>query len=232
MGTANSENGVRLFRAYSVMARYRGHKDVSFQWRMLNRVQSVAPYAELIVNYEILDRLEQLHLENFLDEAFTAEEIVELRNCLSKIQQASLQVEELSLPLRDTGVADPQTFLALSRQEIHLLGEDEDYDLPFQVYGRYDLSQHEVSEEDPEEAIRLGAMYLQEGLKALGIAAEQDLDAASGSFSAARLTEVALKLREERGLEVSLLRPRTPAADQAELDELAYILKAYLPERP
>jgi hypothetical protein len=85
---------------------------------MLNRVQSVAPYERLIAGYRDLDRLEQLHLENFIDEAFTEQEITLLAAYLNKRYQWELAVEEVTLPIHDANLANPNAFPALSSQQL------------------------------------------------------------------------------------------------------------------
>jgi len=230
--SVDSESRVRLFKVSTVMARYQGHKDVEFHWFMLNRAQPVASYQILIAGYEYLDRLEQLHLENLIDEAFTAQEIQALGAYLKEAHKSALVVEELTLPIQDTSLININALPALGRQDIYMLSEDTHYGLPFKVYGRFDLSQHEAIDEDQDEVSQqqLGVLYLQAALKALGVAEEMDLAAAEGEFSEARLSEVASKLRKEQGFHLSGL-PEQENPTQPEIDDV-YLLKAYLSDRP
>lgn len=227
--SVDTGNTIRLFAAFSVLVHFQGHKNVIFQWFRLNRKEPVAPYQQLIASYQLLDRLEQLHLESFIDEAFTEQEILELREHLRKARNLSLQIEELSLPIQQSALTNPFAFLAQSKQTLYMLNqEDKDYDLPFLACGRYDLSQHEPIDEDLEEAHRLGLFYVKETLKALSIAAESDFDSADGRFSEAKLREIVARLRAEQGLEVNALLPRDPPSQPPQPDDMAYLLNTYL----
>ena len=207
--SVDSDDRVRLFRATTIMAQHQGYKNVVFHWLVLTRAQPVAPYERLITGYQELDKLEQLRLENFIDEAFTTQEIAALAVYLKKTAWSEPEVEELTLPIDDINLANPNAFLAISSQQLYMLSKDAGYDLPFQVYGRYDLSQHEPSPEDQEGDYRgLGVRYLQASLKALGIATEPEFMSPNGRFSEVRLTALALRLRQELGLQVSSMPPQ------------------------
>lgn len=198
----SNDDSVRLFRASTVKPEYRGYKNVVFHWFMLNRAQPVAPYEMLIADHQALDRLAQLHLENVADEAFTEQEIAALGSYFKAHHHTELAVKALALPLQVEGSVNPNAFTALSSQALYMLSPEEGASLPFAVYGRFDLSRHDPIDEDEKEAQRLGVLYLQESLKTLGLAAEQDFAAVDGKCSEAKLIEVVLKLREE-GLQVS-----------------------------
>lgn len=100
-------------------------------WFYVERKLPIAPYEHIIKDY---DPLKCKDAETSVNEFFTGLEIEMLRNYISDL---SLEVKEVDLPL-------PSNCIPLSHspsgggEGYYLLSEQEDYNLPFKVWGYYD----------------------------------------------------------------------------------------------
>ncbi len=148
---------MKLFRARSVVNDFREFDEVEIDWFYVGRKQPVAPYEELIADYQsIVEDWELQFAEQAVDEYFTEEEIKVLRTYLQdRPDGLELEVTEIPLPAHvrqmmpfgATPMGGAQDCIVLARQSNY-------HPLPFKVHGFYDLrlcEPFEPSEPEPEE---------------------------------------------------------------------------------
>lgn len=187
---------IRLFGARSRVPIFQGREKVDFIWFMCNRREPVAPYAELIEGYAELtapDRRQQL--EGYIDEFFTAEEIEALADYVRQAHDLELTVKEKRLPLS----LEKQNVLPLvhrtmnTGQDFYMLCKEEGYDLPFDVWGLYDIRHcgYIIAQQKTERLN--GVAFVRHALRALGVEMELTAD---------QIDEVVLHLYEDHGLRV------------------------------
>ena len=132
--------GTKLYKVYSTIddwphraERYNG---VSVTWYVREREEPPVPYEEAI---EAPDRVSHIYLQSLLDGLFTEKELSMFRKYLAEKHGNKVSAKVVELPL--TGCEMAVWDLPLdSRRNIHLLDEEECYDLPFKVGGWYDIS--------------------------------------------------------------------------------------------
>jgi len=157
-----------LFNVTTTINEFRGCKDVCIQWFMVDRDVPVGPYAELIEDYEHLDTEEKgwglrQYAEDCVNELFTAEEADALLAYLDQhhptdsthyLSSAKLPIERGVVGVGALAVGGPTDFLMLS--------ERDSWNLAFEVWGYYDLRQHEPAaggELERSRAFRSGTLF-------------------------------------------------------------------------
>ncbi|MDY0042029.1 MAG: hypothetical protein RBS57_17085 [Desulforhabdus sp.] len=160
-----TESTLRLFRAHStgnITRRGQVYHDVKFNWYCVERPEPVAPWEDLIANS---NRLEERHLNALKKDVsryFTEEEIVRLGNYLQERYGLELSSEEVALPIKRKGV-----FFAEGDEVIYdfiELSEQENYHLPFKVWGYYTITGC-LSSPD----LNNGVLFLQKSFELLGL---------------------------------------------------------------
>ena len=126
-------------RASKFIHRERVYDFVEFHWFVVYRETSTFSYDELMESYK--NKLDNSYYtsEGNISELFTEEEAYALKEYLlrilgheSDIEEANLLLESYTLPYED---------IVLGHQEgFYRLNEEEGYDLPFVVWGYYDVS--------------------------------------------------------------------------------------------
>ncbi len=181
------EHGPRLFRAYSTGDFAKGdliYTEVKFNWYCLDRTAAHIDYSTAIAEYAALGDRERRHLERTIDRYFSETEVWQLRDYLASIFSLGLEVEEVSLPIRERsylfeeGSSVIYDFLELS--------ERESYDLPFKVWGYYTLA-HSLAAPSMQSGIEL----LRKAFEALRL---------SMAFSDDDLSRVLSRIYREDGL--------------------------------
>jgi hypothetical protein len=133
---------IDLYHVYSTVKEFHRHRDVRFEWFILDRGGAVGPYAELIAGYDPPTYYDWP--ETAVNELFTADEARMLVEYLDKhhrtesvqsIERADLPFAPNTMPYVAIPVGGPQDFLMLS--------ERDEWPLPFKVWGYYDLRQHD-----------------------------------------------------------------------------------------
>jgi hypothetical protein len=134
-----------LFTVTTMTPEFRGCQDVTLSWFVVDRSSPVVTYTEAIAGYDAIDKDYRFLAEGAVDEYFTFEEAQALVEYLTRehpgdgheISRVSLPIEENIMGIGAIPVGGPQGFLMLSKRE--------GWNLPFQVYGYYDLRQHEAA---------------------------------------------------------------------------------------
>jgi len=126
---------IQLFRVYSLLPEFDGHKNVAMNWFVSERKEPlVLPYESLIEEYDASNS----YPRGALDEMFTEAEANALVGYLKEFYGDNPKIEKQSLPIPSNrmgngaiAVGGPQDFLMISKRET--------YRLPFEVFGYYDL---------------------------------------------------------------------------------------------
>lgn len=180
-------DAAKLYTAYSVGNLTRGEKvyhDVKFHWYCLERTDAVLPDEEVIADYDKLDEKQRRALQRDVRRYFTAEETRSLAAYLEEKYGLELVAEAVALPVRergrffDEGDAVIYDFLELSEQE--------DYPLPFRVWGYYSIETCLTS-----PSLENGVLFLQKAFHLLHMTV---------GFDKAALQEVVKDLYQEHDL--------------------------------
>lgn len=126
-------------RASKFSHRERLYDFVEFHWFVVYRETSTFSYDELIESYKKKLDNSYYFSESNISELFTEEEACALKEYLLRtldyepiVEEANLLLESYTLPYED---------IVLGHQEgFYRLNEQEGYDLPFVVWGYYDVS--------------------------------------------------------------------------------------------
>jgi hypothetical protein len=131
-----------LYRVTSTVSEHRGHEDVTFSWFVQDRREPVFPYEEVIEGYDP-DAEGVGYAEGAVDELFTLTEANVLADYLWRAWgDDSVEITEVPLPLSGNTMPIGAIPMGLE-QDVFMLSETKGYDLPLDVWGYYDLRQHE-----------------------------------------------------------------------------------------
>jgi len=133
----------RLFRvtskAYDLPHKGRIYDAVEIFWFVVYRVNSAISHEQLIKNYvQDLNNLDYVS-ENNLYELFTEEEAGALKEYLLKVHEKGYKIKEvdLSLEVYTLGYGD---MILEEKEGYYKLNEEDRYNLPFVVWGYYNVS--------------------------------------------------------------------------------------------
>jgi len=173
---------IKLYSVSTVAPVFRAHKDVDISWYITDRSEPVAPYEQLITGYHKLDESDREYSEGYIDELFTAKEAEQLKDYLQDVLGVDeVLIEEHKLPLgRDLHriseesqrwvkdelgiyipIEDPSGWMPYGAipvggsSDMLELDQMEEYDLPFGVWGYYDLEGYELDVEHTSSSYRL-----------------------------------------------------------------------------
>ncbi len=138
---------VKLYRACSVIDNYHGRDGVTFLWFVVNRDKPVAPYEELIANYQELEQHQDqeqgtlAYLEGYVNELLTEEEVEELKAYLESRHNTELKLEEVEIPVQDSNLCPLGAMPAGGGQDFYMLSREEGYSLSVPIWAYYDLRQ-------------------------------------------------------------------------------------------
>jgi hypothetical protein len=162
--------GFLLYRAYSVMdflEEETVYHDVRVNWYVLERKEPVAPYGDMIADYHELDERSRLILEADVNRYLTETEVKALYAYLQEQRGLDLFVNPVNLPVSDRGAmfipGKPVVY------DFFQLSEEENYDLPFKVWGYYSLAGAMTS-----PLLKNGVVFLRRALEILGIQSNAD----------------------------------------------------------
>lgn len=134
---------IKLFRAKSIVE-CRGYKGVTLYWFVEGREQPLAPYSELIKDY---DPTEPSYAEGAIKEDFSEEEIKLFEEYFNRMHPGDkLEIKEVDLPISH----DMAGFGAIGSGVLdgyYDLYREEGYNLPFKVSAYYDLEDNEDFQE-------------------------------------------------------------------------------------
>jgi hypothetical protein len=180
----------RLFKAYSVsdlMRDERIYHNVRFNWYRLERDRPMAPYRDLIADYDKLDEMTRHTLEADVNRYLTEEEIRALQDYLMGQYNLPVFVNEVSLPVKEVGCFQSRRNVLV--YDFLELSEEEGYFLPFKVWGYYSLT-HCLSSPSLEK----GMYFLHRALEYMGM---------DNAVENARLKAVVKSIYEDEGLYVT-----------------------------
>jgi hypothetical protein len=135
---------IELFHVSSVAPSLKGHRNVAIGWFVDKRQQPLdLPYTSLIENY---GGAASRYQEGALEELFTKAEAEALANYLREhYDDNSVLIERAALPL-------PSNIIGLGAcpagggPDFLLISENDDYRLPFEVWGYFDTRHAEPEE--------------------------------------------------------------------------------------
>lgn len=166
-----------LFRARSFIETLpRGEvvfRDVAVHWFHVGAREASRPYERLIDGYNALDEPQRAYARRHIDELFTAQEVEQLRRYLDRLDTQTvrygtingqrLHADEAVLPLPG-GTAGYTDHPVGGTADVYRLAEHDGYDLPFAVYGYFDLSMPWLGDK-----IEQSVDYLRRALQSLGV---------------------------------------------------------------
>jgi hypothetical protein len=134
---------IKLFRVVSTVNNFphrgRTYDGVEIHWFVVYRENPIASYEKLINGY-LKDRDNPLYIsEKNLQELFTEEEADALKEYLSKKhgEECDIREADLSTEIDPWGYGDKTPAY---REGFYRLNQEDGYDLPFVVWGYYDIS--------------------------------------------------------------------------------------------
>ena len=138
---------IKLYQGRSLIQLNKKYK-IQCYWFCVNRYKPFAPYAELIKDYD--PRKNGIKVaQRGVDSFFTEQEIEMLDHYLNT-RKMDLEVEEFkNLPVESNFVGIIDAPLGGGAKELILSEEEEDYSLPFEVWGYYDCKDQEDLVESP-----------------------------------------------------------------------------------
>lgn len=145
---------LKLYRAYSIIDDFLGYGQIKVHWFCEHRNGSIGPHDQLIQDYM---PGENLYAEVSIDECFTEEEIEQLREYLERVHGDKLHAIEVNLPMPECMPYGAIGALCIFKpdgeisavEDYYMLNEEEEYSLPFKVWGYFD------TEEPADEAEEL-----------------------------------------------------------------------------
>jgi hypothetical protein len=158
-GSSNS-NVPALYRAISVVHRfpYRGsrYNCVSIYWFVDRRETPVAPYEQVIEGYANLSERDQHMAQTIADEALTAEEVELLREYLHRVHDDCIWTRSVDLPIKNVNGTMPFGGVpAGGGCDFYMMPEEDGYDLPFRVWGYFDVRDCPIAPERPDQGVNL-----------------------------------------------------------------------------
>ncbi len=127
---------MRLYKAWSVVDNFSGQEQVRLDWFVVGRTVPLAPYAELIQNYD--EEVEDSCYDQILvNELFAESELEELRAYLARSHRLDLQSEELIMPVKSGGLSYGLLLIS-GEKDFYTLADEEGYNLPLSILGHYD----------------------------------------------------------------------------------------------
>jgi hypothetical protein len=170
---------------------YLGRDEVRFNWFCAQRTKPLAPYQDLIKNYDPAGK-DAIYDRQTIDEYFSEEEANELENYLTRVHRTRLYLEEIELP-SEGGLLPLKSVPAEGLRDFYQLQQEEGYPLKIPVWGFYTLEgcpeTKDLLKGTREEAN--GVLFIQQALKALNL---------PSSFEKAFLEDVVRFLFHAEGL--------------------------------
>jgi hypothetical protein len=158
---------VRLYKAWSVVDNFMGQDQVRLDWFVVGRTVPLAPYAELIQDYD--EDIEDSCFDQVLvNELFTESEGEELRTYLDRSHQLDLQLEEVAVPVKPGGLSYGLLLIS-GEKSFYTLADEEGYNLRLSILGHYDVKGIAASVSLSDKDISMGTVYLQKVFRHLNL---------------------------------------------------------------
>ncbi|HSE83135.1 MAG TPA: hypothetical protein VLB01_01140 [Thermodesulfobacteriota bacterium] len=150
-------------RVSKFIHRERVYDFVEFQWFVVYRETSTFSYDELIESYR--NKLDNSYYisESNISELFTEEEADALKEYLLRTLNHECEIEEANLLIESYTLAYEDIILG-HEEGFYRLNEEEGYDLPFIVWGYYDVSYAEDI-----SWLEYGMKFIERALNRVGI---------------------------------------------------------------
>lgn len=194
---------IKLYRATTMVDNYHGRDQVCFNWFCSKREQPVAPYEELIQDYQP----GHLYAEDYVKELLTEAEVEELRAYLAReygSELDSVKEAELPAPLNFMGYG---ALPAGGGQDFYMLDRTPGYDLSIPIWAYYDLRDCPDTVHFQPQQREAGAKFVELLLAKLEMAKREPQD----------YETLAESIYEESGLYV--IQGKTPAELLADRDK-------------
>ncbi|HEB71203.1 MAG TPA: hypothetical protein ENI77_01105 [Nitrospirae bacterium] len=133
----------RIYRAYSARENYKNRDSVIVDWFCLSREGPVAPYDELILNYNDLSGGEKARARKLADNFLTEPEIAELKEYIESGTGFDVRISEVKTPFED-GRKIPdyaETAKTDADGDYFHLSEKQGYNLTVPISGFADLGE-------------------------------------------------------------------------------------------
>lgn len=159
----------RLYRAWSMVDNFRGYNQVKLNWFVVGRQKPVAPYEDLIRDYQEDDEIWYDHI--YVKELLTESEVEELRDYIKKTHNSELQTEIIELPVK-RGILSYGLLMMAGQGDFYFLADEKDYNLSVPILAYYDLEGCPAvpPEETPQEETKnAGIQFLELFLKEMGL---------------------------------------------------------------
>jgi hypothetical protein len=141
-----------LYRVRSTVKEFRGHRDVCLNWFMSRRAQPVAPYADLIADYAEIEHEFRCYAEWLVDEMFTEDEANALFAWLQQNREGENAIERIPTPIKAKHEMGYGSIPVGDLEDLLVISKADDWNLPFEALGYYDLRFYERMEGSPQEA--------------------------------------------------------------------------------
>lgn len=172
---------VRLFRTWSIIDNFKGKNGVVFNWRCRYREKPVAPYSELIRDYDPSCESAQYE-EEYVDELLTEDEVNELKKYLKEVHNTDLYIKEIELPVdfknkfksQGVPIGDCKGYLPFSSMLVghtnfYMLNKEKEYNLNIPIWAYYDLENCLPTVEIERKQLKDGIKYVEVLLKELDV---------------------------------------------------------------
>ena len=95
-----------LYSVTTVMKEFDGYKNASFHWFYCDARTIPRPYADLIENYNGMNRLRAVYAEGYIDESFTLDEARALKDYLDRTfaHKGTTTIKKRKLPITNNVV--------------------------------------------------------------------------------------------------------------------------------
>lgn len=189
---SNEGSKPELYEAWSVINNFLGCDKVPIHWYYIDSGQRRRlQYHNLIADYDKIENSEdEINCYGeYIDELFSEDEIEQLKIYLEKSHNVSLLTKRIEFPV---DIINKETeFLSLWCGAMNVLNltDDNNYNLPFKVWGQYQTYRCPPSVQLPEQELNILMKYSNELLNSMGI-----------SVPAADLENILKKLYDEYGL--------------------------------
>lgn len=134
-----------LFHAYTVTDEFphRGGKynGVEITWFMETRDKLIVSPSDVISDYFSMDDRDRFYAEDYIGSLFTLDEISQLSAYLSgQDDRGEFESRLVKFPVqRSDGLVSAGTMAVGGSDDFYMLNEEEEYSLPFKVWGYFDV---------------------------------------------------------------------------------------------
>ena len=145
-----------LYWVHSQVANFHGYKNVWIAWFMHKRPRQLfgpegslgVPYAAVIRGYDEADESGRLYCEGAVEERFTIDEARSLVDWLREHRDDDAKLTTVDLPFRKNCMGVGAQAVG-GETDFYMISKNPDYDLPFEVFGFYDVKRLRIRRDAP-----------------------------------------------------------------------------------